>query len=215
MAQLSNDLHQLYVEGKDDIYAIRQLLIRHGFGHQEVQEFGEVMGDKQGVLDAIRVAVSAGTGKSLGFVMDANDSPQNTWQAVTARLRQVGVQTPKEIHEGGFVGESKAYKARVGVWLMPDNRKTGALEDFLRDLIEEGDPLFTHAEDSAREAKSHGAQYSDRNYLKAVLHTWLAWQKKPGRPYGTAIGARYFGADGATAERFINWFRNVFGVGVL
>ena len=98
---------------------------------------------------------------------------------------------------------------------MPDNRKTGALEDFLRDLIDEGDLLPPLAEDSSRKAKQLGAQYSDGDYWKAVLHTWLAWQKEPGRPYGTAIKARYFGADGATAERFINWFRNVFGVGVL
>lgn len=47
----------------------------------------------------------------------------------------------------------KDYGARVGVWLMPDNRKTGALEDFLQDLINESSPLFTHAKDSAREAK--------------------------------------------------------------
>lgn len=147
--------------------------------------------------------------------MDANNSPQNTWNAVTAQLRKVDVQAPKEIPKGGYVGETEDYGARVGVWLMPDNRRTGALEDFLQDLINEPGPLFTHAKDSAREAKEHGARYSNKDYMKAVLHTWLAWQKKPGRPYGTAITARYFGADSATAERFISWFRSVFGVEAL
>ena len=213
MSGLGEDCHLLHVEGPDDEHAIYHLLIRHGFGHQDIPRFGDDKAGKQGVLSAISVAVRAGTGKSLGFVMDANDSPQNTWQAVTARLRKVGVQAPKEIPEGGFVGESKDYGARVGVWLMPDNRKTGALEDFLRDLIEEGDPLFTHAKDSALEAKKYGAGYSDGDYLKAVLHTWLAWQEDPGYPYGKAIKARYFGADSATARRFINWFRDVYGVG--
>lgn len=60
-------------------------------------------------------------------------------------------------------------------------------------------------------AKKHGARYANKDYLKAVLHTWLAWQKEPGRPYGTAIKARYFGANSAAVKRFINWFRNVFG----
>lgn len=164
MAQLSKDRHQLYVEGQDDKHTIRHLLIRHGFDHQEVQSFVEDKGGKPGVLSAIPIAVSAGTGKSLGFVIDANDSPQNTWNAVTARLKEVDVQAPKEIPEGGFVGESKYYRARVGVWLMPDNRKTGALENFLRDLINEADPLFSHAKDSAREARQHGAQYSDGDF---------------------------------------------------
>ena len=212
MGELEKDRHLLYVEGSDDEHAIRHLLIRRGFDPQDLPCFENLEG-KQRVLEAIDIAVGVGTGKSLGFVMDANDSPQDTWRAVTARLKKVGVQVPKEIPEGGFVGESKDYGARVGVWLMPDNRKTGALEDFLRDLIEEADPLFIHAKDSAREAKQHGARYSERDYLKAVLHTWLAWQEEPGYPYGKAIKARYFGANSATGKRFINWFRNVFGVG--
>jgi hypothetical protein len=26
---------------------------------------------------------------------------------------------------------------------------------------------------------------------KAIIHTWLAWQKEPGKPLGTAITARF------------------------
>ncbi|MDE2827250.1 MAG: hypothetical protein OXL40_08075 [Bacteroidota bacterium] len=209
------DRHLLHVEGPNDEHAIYHVLIRHGFDHQDVPSFGKNEGGKQGVLDAIPIAVRTSTGKSVGFVMDANDSPQDTWKAVTARLRKVGVQTPNEIPEEGFAGESNKYRVRVGVWLMPDNRKTGALEDFLRDLVEEGDPLFTHAKDSALAAKKHGAGYSDGDYWKAVLHTWLAWQEDPGYPYGKAIKARYFGVDSAAAKRFVRWFQHVFRVGVL
>ena len=215
MAQLSKDRHQLYVEGQDDKHTIRHLLIRHGFNDQNIPRFGKNQGGKRGVLSAILTAVRAGTGKSLGFVIDANDSPQNTWNAVTARLKEVGVHAPKEIPQEGFAGESEDYGARVGVWLMPDNRKTGALEDFLRDLINEPDPLFSHAKDSAREARQHGAQYSDGDFQKALLHTWLAWQKEPGLRYGTAIRARYFGADSAAANQFIHWFQHVFEVKML
>ncbi len=96
---------------------------------------------------------------------------------------------------------------------MPDNRKTGALEDFLRYLINEAGPLFSHAKDSVREARQHGARYSDGDYLKVVPHTWLVWQEELGYLYGKAIKARYFGADGAAVKRFINWFQHVFGVG--
>jgi hypothetical protein len=215
MTGSEEDRQVLHVEGSDDEHAIYHLLIRHGFDDQDIPKFGKNKGGKQGVLSAIPIAVRAGTRKSLGFVMDANDSPQDTWRAVAARLRKVDVQAPTEIPEGGFVGESKGYRARVGVWLMPDNRKTGALEDFLRDLIDEGDPLFSHAKDSAQEARRHGARYSDGGYLKAVLHTWLAWQEEPGYPYGKAIKARYFGADSAATERFVHWFQCLFGVGVL
>ena len=201
----------LFIEGTDDEHAIRHLLVRRRFDVEALPGFKD-SGGKSGVLRAIRVAVGAGTGKSLGFVLDANDEPKSTWDSVTSRLRGVGVETPDEIPVGGFAGESKVYGTRVGVWLMPDNRQTGALEDFLRELINEGDPLLPHAENSARKAKELGARYSESHARKAVLHTWLAWQEEPGRPYGVAIKARYFGSSSPAADQFLAWFERVFGV---
>ncbi len=211
MTRPAGDSHLLYVEGSDDEHAIGHLLIQCGFDRHALPDF-RVAGGKRKVLAAIPVAVKAGTGQSVGFVLDANNSPQDTWKAVTAQLSNVGIPAPDEIPESGFAGESTTYGARVGVWLMPDNRKTGALEDFLRDLIGEGDPLLPHAEASARRARQLGAQYSDGNSRKAELHTWLAWQREPGRPYGIAIKARYFGVDSVATERFVAWFQRVFGV---
>ena len=60
---------------------------------------------------------------------------------------------------------------------------------------------------------SPGARFASTAARKAVLHTWLAWQKEPGRPYGVAIKARYFGATSAAADQFLAWFEQVFGVG--
>ena len=200
---------ELYVEGRDDEHAIRQLLIRRRVDCKALPDI-RVKGSKEDVLRAISVAVQAGTGKSLGFVMDANGAPASTWESVTSRLRKVGVQAPDEIPEGGFAGKSVDYGARVGVWLMPDNRKTGTLEDFLRDLIDRTDPLLSLAEDSARKAKRLGARYSDGDAGKAVLHTWLAWQKDPGRPYGVAIKARFFGVESVATQQFVTWFQRVF-----
>ena len=202
---------ELFVEGSDDEHAIGQLLIRRGFDPLVLPEFKRP-GGKPGVLGAIQLAVRAATGGSVGFVLDANDDPLAAWESATSRLGDVGVETPAKIPVAGFAGESEIYGTRVGVWLMPDNRRTGALEDFLWDLVEEGDPLLPHAESSAGRAKELGAQYPGSRSPKAVLHTWLAWQKEPGRPYGVAIKARYFGASSATADQFAAWFERVFGV---
>lgn len=72
---------------------------------------------------------------------------------------------------------------------MPDNRKTGALEDSLPDLIDRRDRL-----------------------RRAVLHTWLAWQEESGPPYCVAIRARYFGGESAAMEQFVTPFQRVVGV---
>lgn len=203
----------LYVEGKDDEHVIGQLLIRRGADPQSLPQFKD-MGGKQGVLRAMKVSIGAGTGKSLGFVLDANDDPANTWTAAASRLREAGVRVPNEIPVGGFVGESTKFGTRVGVWLMPDNRQAGALEDFLAALVSEGDRLLPHARNSMRKARLLGARFSDAYTGKALLHTWLAWQEEPGRPYGVAIKARYLRDDSDAARRLVAWFGSVFGLNV-
>ena len=87
----------------------------------------------------------------------------------------------------------------------------GTLERFLEALVQEADPLLPYAREATRRAKTqHGASYPDCGVRKAVLHAWLAWQREPGLPYGTAIRARYFRHDSLVAEQFVAWFRRVF-----
>ncbi|MXW17001.1 MAG: hypothetical protein F4123_01070 [Gemmatimonadetes bacterium] len=202
---------ELFVEGSDDEHAIGHLLVRRGVDPLAIPAFKKP-GSKKEVLRAIRVGIRAATGGSVGFVLDANDDPQATWESAASRLRSVGVEAPTEIPVSGFWGVSEDYGTRVGVWLMPDNRRTGALEAFLQDLIEEGDPLLPHAEEAIRRARELGARFGRTAAPKALLHTWLAWQKEPGRPYGVAIKARYFAASGPAADQFVTWFEQVFGV---
>ena len=122
------------------------------------------------------------------------------------------METPDKVPREGFVGEAEAYRARVGVWLMPDNQREGTLENFLRDLVEEVDPLLPYAEESSWRAKELGAKFSGSDVDKAVLHTWLAWQEEPGLPYGTAMRARFFRDDSPAAQAFVTWFRMVFNI---
>lgn len=212
---------RLHVEGPDDSHAIRHLLIRHGIDYDQKPwpvEFPriEVVGGKPDLLDGVETAVRLSAGRSIGFVLDANSSVQNSWHAVASHLREVGMEAPDLIPQEGFVGEvgeAEYYRARVGVWLMPNNRRDGKLEDFLRDLVEERDLLLPYAEEAATHAKEElGAGFSANDADKAVLHTWLAWQKEPGLPYGTAMRARFFGDDSPAAQAFVSWFRAVFKI---
>ena len=212
----------LRVEGRDDLHAILHLLIRNGFDYEQQRQspwlpsIDEIKGGKTGVLDNVERLVRASANTRVGFVLDADDSVENTWRAISRRLEMAGVEPPRAVPAEGFVGESGEYKARVGVWLMPDNlqegeRGEGTLERFLETLVQEADPLLPHARDATRRAKTeHGASYPDGNVKKAVLHAWLAWQEEPGLPYGTAIKARYFRHDSPVAESFVGWFRRVF-----
>ena len=152
---------RLHVEGTDDSHAIRHLLIRHGIDYDQQPwpaHFPRIdeIGKKNELLKGVETAVALNTGRSIGFVLDANTSRQSRWDKMAYRLRNVGLHAPKEIPPEGFVGKSVKYRARVGVWLMPDNRREGMLEHFLETLVSEDDPLFLHAQQSTEQAKRLG-----------------------------------------------------------
>ena len=212
---------QLRVEGSDDSHAIRHLLLRHGIDYDEKPwpawfPFIETTGGKDVLLADVELGVRASSGRAVGFVLDADLSLQDRWRSISTHLLQAGVAPPPAIPANGFVGESREYRARVGVWLMPDNREEGeqgegTLERFLETLVEDADPLFPYAQQATMEARAvHGAGYPDGDVRKAVLHAWLAWQQEPGLPYGTAIRAGYFRHDSPIAVHFVAWFRRMF-----
>jgi hypothetical protein len=207
----------LHVEGKDDKHALINLLIRHGIDYDSKPwpapyPTVAAAGSIEDLLKIIPVAVKGSGNRPVGFVLDADTPLDQRWQAARDRLRRVAIDVPDRPPPEGFVAESSRYKSRVGVWLMPDNEHDGTLEIFLRELIREPDPLIVHAESSTDEARRQGASFRDVDRLKAVIYAWLAWQHEPGRPYGQAIRARYFGQDSPAAARFVAWFRRLYAI---
>ena len=205
----------LHVEGKDDLHAIVNLLIRHGVDYDteravlpEVKDIDSC----ERILAGMELAVRTSTGRAVGFVLDADLPIESRWHAVRDRLRRVEVSVPVSPPPEGLVAESAKYKARVGVWLMPDNRHDGKLETFLQTLVDADDAVYRHAVTSTREATDAGAAFREVDRPKAEVHTWLSWQENPGLPYGSAIRAQYFKHDSPPALAFVQWFRRLFGI---
>lgn len=208
---------ELHVEGRDDFHVLRELLAQHGLAtgatspHPRSPRFGVADGVER-LLDAIDVAVRAAGDRPVGFVLDADISLCNRWQAVCDRLREVGMAPPKDSPAEGYIGVAADYKATVGVWLMPDNRREGTLEDFLNDLVAQGDTLIGYAGEATEHAAGIEQRFAETDRQKAVLHTWLAWQNRPGCPYGTAVRAKYFDHNAEVAQRFVDWFKRLYGI---
>jgi len=213
----SMERSSLHVEGPDDLHSIVHLLIRHGINYDSkpwppaFPEFNPV-GNVESVLAGIETAVELSTGRAIGFVLDADRPLLARWHAVRDRLRRVGVNVPDEPMAEGFIGHSSTFRSSVGVWLMPDNQQDGKLETFLRTLIEQGNALIDHAEEATDAATQLGAKFSDVDRIKAIIHTWLAWQEEPGLRYGTAIRAEYLRHDSPTAGEFVAWFKKLYEI---
>jgi hypothetical protein len=208
---------ELRVEGDDDQHSIIHLLRRNGIDF-DVRPWPpgwptiEKAGGYSELLSSVETAVRLGSGRVVGFVLDADRPLRNRWDAVKARLARVGIETPDDPQPAGLVGQSQQYRTRVGVWLMPDNQNDGNLEDFLRTLIDENDGLIEHARSATERAIQLGAAFPLVDRLKAIIHAWLAWQEEPGLPYGTAIRAKFFRHDSPVAARFVQWFRILYGI---
>ena len=137
----------LLVEGPDDKHVVIHLRERSGLA----QNFEIV--EKEGInalLDSIEVEVDIPGRTVLGIVLDANDNPNARWQALTDRLNRLRQEDhfdlpelPSRPEPSGTIIEGRL---RIGVWLMPDNRSTGELEDFVGSMIPSGDPVWPLAE---------------------------------------------------------------------
>jgi hypothetical protein len=103
-------------------------------------------------------------------------------------------------------------KPTVGIWLMPNNEDRGMLEDFLAALIPDyqGNRLWQHVTESVGAIPREEVRFPDARKSKVLIHTWLAWQNEPGKPFGQAITANYLSARTAGSEALIQWLRRLF-----
>lgn len=202
--------HRLIVEGIDDKWSIIQLMARHGWDWDNPQAhypFVDNAGSDAEALDALRIAVRSY--RRVGIVLDADLNPANRWAAVCGRIRDSGFCPPLQPSSDGTVIEADDGR-RVGVWIMPDNENPGKLEDFLSLLIPEQDACWPLSTRCATEAKAAGAPFATKDLIKAQVHTWLAWQRQPGQPFGTAIKMATLRHDSALGRRFVTWMRTLF-----
>ena len=100
--------------------------------------------------------------------------------------------------------------SRRGVWIMPDNKANGILEDFLRFLAPQESELFQHAESSVKDIPPEERRFASTADAKALIHTWLAWQKEPGKPLGTAITAHFLDPNVPQVDQLVDWLNRLF-----
>ena len=165
---------------------------------------------KPGVVEA---ELRASGLEALGVMVDANGNASDRWNRIRHLCRNEFAHLPGRIPQDGLEIVHIETGARFGVWIMPDNRFSGMLEDFLIRLIPE-DPrgLYELAEKCVTEATQSGAPFKDAHKAKAKIYTWLAWQDEPGRQLHEAVHHRVLDPESPESQPFVNWFRHLFEV---
>ena len=222
--------HVLLVEGPDDKHVVEHIY-RRRFG----SEPPFTVMDKDGfspLCDAIGPIVKAPGRLTVGVIVDANDNFQARWTAVTDRLRRarpsimVGdPMTGGTVIDGGSAPRgtsddrstspgimSDERSPRVGIWLWPDNRSPGELEDFVSRMIPDDDSVWPISECYINGIPTEHRKFADGKTMRAKVHAWLATRREP-RRMGTAIRTGDLEIEGALATEFLSWIQQLFGNG--
>lgn len=203
---LRQPLQVLLVEGPDDMHVFWNLFERHSIAQTfEVKPKGGV----SKLIEELDVELLASDLAILGIVVDADANIAGRWQSLRAKLQGAGYSSvPESPGEGGTVVVQE-HLPRVGIWIMPDNRLGGAIEDFIAHLVPPGDALWPYAVACVQAIEPPERRFAHR-VAKANIHTWLAWQESPGTPMGAAIKQRYLESNSPEAQAFLAWIRRLF-----
>lgn len=211
---------KLLIEGKDDLYTIAELVKKRKLPiikgtetpKYRIRDFFEVAEGKTSLIDMIPVIINIPDLTNFGIIIDADeDKPQDILRSIGKKLEQAGYQNfPQKTSNKGLIFE-QVNMPKIGVWIMPDNINEGYLEYFLADMTNKKDAIFELASETTQKLiEQERNNFSELHKPKADIHTYLAWQKKPGLPFGTAISNNTFNVKSPLANLFVDWFQEIF-----
>ena len=194
----------LLVEGPDDKHVVRQLCRR-----QSVPDFSiKVAGTVETLLSTVGAEILAPDRESIGVLIDADDDPQRRWDELVDLLYEEGIRVPGHPNPLGTI-VNITEGPPIGIWVMPDNRSSGELEDFVQKMISAGDPVWPKSQTYIEQIPVEHRKFRPGKLLRAQLYAWLATREIPGR-MGAAIGAGDLNIEIENCKNFIDWLRRLF-----
>ena len=196
----------LIVEGVDDKHVVQHL--RHV--DQEIPPF--CISEKEGLtqlLAAIGLELRVENRRALGILVDANDDVQARWNAVTDRLQKEKMVTLPASPDAAGTIVNFSDRTRVGIWLMPDNKSRGELEDFVVCMIPDDDPVWPRSESYIDDIPQGDRKFTHSKTVRAKVHAWLATRQEP-RKMGAAIRTGDLHVHRTLCQQFVGWLSDLF-----
>jgi len=203
---------RLIVEGSDaialaNIFMKKRLPPPKGYKNPTKfkNEFVKVAGSISKIQAVLEEELDTPDVQYIGIIVDADQ------KGAMARLKslldfiqkKVGVSLPSaKLTENGF-GYQFMDDLYIGIWVMPDNKNEGYLEHFIGSMIDDDDKTWQFVQEKVKElAAQNFCKFTEIKKQKALVHTYLAWQKTPGLPMGTAVSVGYFNIKNPLVEHF-------------
>lgn len=195
----------LLVEGEDDEHVVLHL---YREVHSSDPPFTiENKENYEKLLQGLPVDLKRPGLKVVGILADADDNVEARWLELSKAVKEGGRRLPDAPAPPGTIVEGSP---RVGVWLMPDNRSVGELEDFARELVPASDRVWPRAKRYIEGIPDEDRRFKPGKISKAKLYAWLASRLLPQR-MGAAITAGDLDAQAPLARQFAKWLADLFG----
>ena len=159
MGQKLTKPYRLLVEGKNDQHVVwnlaDRLKLKETFDVEAKDSYTQLIGALPTLLK------STNTLKRLGVVVDADENGEAHWSAIRTILEKSDYYSslPETLPQEGLVCHpDDEEQLIVGVWIMPDNRINGMLEDFVAYMIPDytNDSLLKKTDDVLAELENEG-----------------------------------------------------------
>lgn len=154
----------------------------------------------------------------LGIIADADHTSgggaAKRWTALTTPLRDAGYRVPLALPKTPALGSLFQHNdglPPVGLWLMPDHQRDGMLEDLLLETISDAAPqpaLLAHARQAVQGLPQ--TLFSPHQQTKALIYTWLAWQRRPGLGLSVAVDAQLLALQKQPIQGLRAWLERTF-----
>ena len=194
----------LLVEGKDDEHFVDHLIKERGLNLSVKIESTDGV---YSLLEQLRTEIQPASRKILGIIVDADDNFDSRWKEIVDILSKKGVSTPKEAARSGTIIPPEKGFPKIGIWIMPDNKSNGELEDFVLEMIPENDEIMPLAKKYINEIPKKRQEFR-RKRTKAELFAWLANARKPGR-IGASISSGKFNINSSNSNVFVEWLEQL------
>ena len=214
----------LLVEGQDDKHVVWQLCdqdpsfcaSRQGSDmwvtlHDRGTTFYIVEKDSNSeLLKSIPQHVKARNQQVVGIVMDADENLEKRWDQIAARFSERAIKLPEAPKmTGTIVPPEKDYHPRVGIWLMPDNKSHGELEDCALRMIPSNDDVWGLSQRYIDNIPAPSRKFQADKTDRAKLFAWLATRREPNR-MGAAVGAGDLDYTVPICKDLLTWLADLF-----
>jgi hypothetical protein len=187
-------------EGQDEVFFFEAMLAHHGVADVHVEQYAGKGKLSVHLRDLVNRPGWQGVA-ALAVTRDADADAAQAFASVSSSLAASGLPGPPA------AGQVAVGPPRVGVFLLPDNRRAGMLEDLCWEAVQT-DGAALCVDDYLRCVAQRAARQP--NVLaKARIHAWLTSHRESGLRLGEAAKNGYLPwgcPELATLEQFVTSF---------